>query len=115
MATAASELDRCAVCRRHFLLGEAIRLYREPSSRGTQRVCPLCAPNAATTPRREVSTMPHLFLRLWVTTIDRAPSPRSARFLVGALAALVVLLGLWPEPLVYLSGAAADVLLGGSG
>src|SRR3954447_15990242 len=46
MATAATEQDRCAVCRRHFLLGEAIRLYREPSSRGTQRVCPLCAPNA---------------------------------------------------------------------
>jgi multicomponent Na+:H+ antiporter subunit D len=43
------------------------------------------------------------------------PSPRAARLLVGALAALVVLLGLWPEPLVYLSEAAADVLLGGSG
>jgi multicomponent Na+:H+ antiporter subunit D len=43
------------------------------------------------------------------------PSPRSARFLVGALAALVVLLGLWPEPLVSFSEAAADVLLGGSG
>jgi multicomponent Na+:H+ antiporter subunit D len=43
------------------------------------------------------------------------PSPRAARFLVGALAALVVLLGFWPEPLVYLSEAAADVLLGGSG
>jgi multicomponent Na+:H+ antiporter subunit D len=43
------------------------------------------------------------------------PSPRSARFLVGALAVLVVLLGLWPEPLVSLSEAAADVVLGGSG
>jgi multicomponent Na+:H+ antiporter subunit D len=43
------------------------------------------------------------------------PSPRAARLLVGALAALVVLLGLWPEPLVSLSEAAADVLLGGSG
>jgi len=43
------------------------------------------------------------------------PSPRSARFLVGALAALVVLLGVWPEPLVSFSEAAADVLLGGSG
>jgi len=42
-------------------------------------------------------------------------SPRAARFLVGALAALVVLLGLWPEPLVYLSEAAAAVLVGGSG
>ena len=43
------------------------------------------------------------------------PSPRAARFLIGALAALVVLLGLWPEPLVYLSEAAAGALLGGSG
>ena len=43
------------------------------------------------------------------------PSPRAARSLVGALAALVVLLGLWPEPLVYLSEAAAAVLVGGSG
>jgi multicomponent Na+:H+ antiporter subunit D len=41
-------------------------------------------------------------------------SPRSARFLVAALAALVVLLGIWPEPLVSLSEAAAAVLLGGS-
>src|SRR3954469_12810827 len=46
MATAASDVDRCAVCRRHFLLGEAIRLYREPPSRSTQRVCPLCAQSA---------------------------------------------------------------------
>ena len=43
------------------------------------------------------------------------PSPRAARWLVVALAALVVLLGLWPEPLVYLSEAAADVLVGGAG
>jgi multicomponent Na+:H+ antiporter subunit D len=43
------------------------------------------------------------------------PSPQTARFLVGALAALVVLLGLWPEPLVYLSESAAEILLGGSG
>lgn len=43
------------------------------------------------------------------------PSPRAARFLVGGLAALVVLLGVWPEPLVYLSEAAADVLVGGYG
>jgi hypothetical protein len=47
MATAASEQDRCAVCRRHFLLGEAIRLYREPSSKATQRVCPLCVPQVS--------------------------------------------------------------------
>jgi len=41
-------------------------------------------------------------------------SPRASRFLVATLAALVVLLGLWPEPLVYLSEAAAAVLVGGS-
>ena len=43
------------------------------------------------------------------------PSPRAVRFPVVALAALVVLLGLWPEPLIYLSEAAATVLIGGSG
>jgi multicomponent Na+:H+ antiporter subunit D len=42
-------------------------------------------------------------------------SPLAARVLVVALAALVVLLGLWPEPLVYLSEEAAAVLSGGSG
>ncbi len=42
-------------------------------------------------------------------------SPRAARLLVVALAALVVLLGLWPEPLVYLSEAAAAVLTEGPG
>ena len=41
------------------------------------------------------------------------PSPRAARFLVVALATLLVLLGLWPEPLVYLSEDAASVLVGG--
>ncbi len=41
------------------------------------------------------------------------PSPLAARLLVVALAALVVLLGLWPEPLVALSEAAADVLSSG--
>ena len=43
------------------------------------------------------------------------PSPSGARFLVVALAALVVLLGLWPEPLVLLSEAASSVLIGGAG
>ena len=43
------------------------------------------------------------------------PSPRAARLLVVALAALLVLLGLWPEPLVYVSEAAAAVLTGGPG
>jgi multicomponent Na+:H+ antiporter subunit D len=44
------------------------------------------------------------------------PSPRTARLLVGALAALVLLVGLWPEPLALLSEAAAAALTsGGSG
>jgi multicomponent Na+:H+ antiporter subunit D len=44
------------------------------------------------------------------------PSPRTARLLVGALAALVLLVGLWPEPLALLSEAAAAALAsGGSG
>ena len=42
------------------------------------------------------------------------PSPGAARWLVVALAALVVLVGLWPGPLVALSEAAAAVLAGGS-
>jgi multicomponent Na+:H+ antiporter subunit D len=37
-------------------------------------------------------------------------SPRAARLLVGALAALVLLVGLWPEPLALLSEAAAAAL-----
>ena len=40
--------------------------------------------------------------------------PLAARLLVFALAVLLVLLGLWPEPLVYMSEAAAEALLGGS-
>jgi multicomponent Na+:H+ antiporter subunit D len=40
--------------------------------------------------------------------------PPAARLLVFALAVLLVLLGLWPEPLVFMSEAAAEALLGGS-
>ncbi len=40
--------------------------------------------------------------------------PPAARLLVFALAALLVLLGLWPEPLVFMSEAAAEALIGGS-
>ena len=40
--------------------------------------------------------------------------PPAARLLVLALAALLVLLGLWPEPLVFMSEAAAEALLVGS-
>jgi multicomponent Na+:H+ antiporter subunit D len=45
---------------------------------------------------------------------DKADPP-AARWLVVALAALVVLVGLWPAPLVNLSEAAAAVLAGSSG
>jgi len=41
--------------------------------------------------------------------------PLPARLLVFSLAALLLLLGLWPEPLVYLSQAAAGALAGGPG
>ena len=41
------------------------------------------------------------------------PSPAAARFLVGALAAFVLVLGLWPEPLLLLSDAAAAALSSG--
>jgi multicomponent Na+:H+ antiporter subunit D len=43
------------------------------------------------------------------------PSPPVARGVVLVLAGSLVVLGLWPEPLVYLSGAAAAVLTGGGG
>ena len=43
------------------------------------------------------------------------PDSLAARALVFVPAALLILLGLWPEPLVYLSQAAADVLAGGGG
>ena len=42
-------------------------------------------------------------------------SPRAARYLVVLLAALVVLVGLWPQPLVLLCRAAAAALTGGPG
>ena len=44
----------------------------------------------------------------------KKPSPLPARLLVISLAALVLLGGLWPEPLLALSEAAANVLVGGS-
>ena len=43
------------------------------------------------------------------------PGPLAARLVVLSLAALLILLGLWPEPLIYLSEAAARVLTGGAG
>jgi multicomponent Na+:H+ antiporter subunit D len=49
-----------------------------------------------------------------VEASDKA-DPAAARWLVVALAALVVLVGIWPGPLVTLSEAAAAVLAGSSG
>ena len=43
------------------------------------------------------------------------PGPLAARLVVLSLAALLLAFGLWPEPLIYLSGAAAEVLTGGGG
>jgi multicomponent Na+:H+ antiporter subunit D len=43
------------------------------------------------------------------------PGPLAARLVVLSLAVLLLLLGLWPEPLIYLSEAAAGVLAGGTG
>ena len=43
------------------------------------------------------------------------PSPPAARYLVISLAVFILLVGLWPEPLVLLSQAAAEVLSGGGG
>jgi len=43
------------------------------------------------------------------------PSPTAARYLVVLLAALVVLVGLWPQPLMLLSRAAAAALTGSPG
>ena len=43
------------------------------------------------------------------------PGPLAARLLVLSLAAVLLLLGLWPEPLIYVSQAAAEVLTGGPG
>ena len=41
------------------------------------------------------------------------PSPAMARFLVVTLAALVLVVGLWPEPLLLLSEAAATAVSSG--
>jgi multicomponent Na+:H+ antiporter subunit D len=49
------------------------------------------------------------------TGVPDKPSPAAARYLVALLAAFVVLLGLWPQPLVLLSRAAAAALTGAPG
>jgi multicomponent Na+:H+ antiporter subunit D len=46
---------------------------------------------------------------------DEKPSPVAPRVIVLSLAVLLLLLGLWPEPLIYVSQAAAEVLTGGPG
>ena len=50
-----------------------------------------------------------------MTGVPDKPSPVAARYLVALLAAFVVLLGLWPQPLVLLSRAAAAALTGAPG
>jgi multicomponent Na+:H+ antiporter subunit D len=49
------------------------------------------------------------------TETSGKPSPAAARYLVALLAAFVVLVGLWPQPLVLLCRAAAGALTGGPG
>ena len=53
--------------------------------------------------------------RFWVALegAPGAPSLLSRRVLVVALAALVLVLGVWPEPLLVVSERAATVLTGG--
>ncbi len=43
------------------------------------------------------------------------PTPLVPRVLTLLLAGVVVASGLWPEPLLAFSGAAADILAGGGG
>jgi multicomponent Na+:H+ antiporter subunit D len=50
----------------------------------------------------------------WAKRDEAKADPPPARLLVGALAALVLALGVWPEPLLALGEAAAAVLVGGS-
>jgi hypothetical protein len=45
---AAADPGSCAVCRRHFLQGEAVRLYRDANGPTFRRVCALCLEAAAT-------------------------------------------------------------------
>jgi hypothetical protein len=44
---AAADPGSCAVCRRHFLQGEAVRLYRDANGPTFRRVCALCLTVAA--------------------------------------------------------------------
>jgi hypothetical protein len=43
----AADPGSCAICRRHFLQGEAVRLYREGTGPNFRRVCALCLDAAA--------------------------------------------------------------------
>ena len=45
---AAADSGSCAICRRHFLQGEAVRLYRDANGPTFRRVCPLCLNTAMT-------------------------------------------------------------------
>jgi hypothetical protein len=45
---AAADTGSCAICRRHFLQGEAVRLYRDANGPTFRRVCALCLAAAVT-------------------------------------------------------------------
>jgi multicomponent Na+:H+ antiporter subunit D len=51
----------------------------------------------------------------WAEGREALLAPRAARVLIAAVAALVVAVGLWPEPLLEASSRAAAVLPGGAG
>ena len=41
-----TDTQTCAVCRRHFLPGESVQLFRDRAASTLQRVCPLCRDGA---------------------------------------------------------------------
>ncbi|HQX62209.1 MAG TPA: hypothetical protein PK593_01985, partial [Thermomicrobiales bacterium] len=49
----------------------------------------------------------------WARPEEGPASPLSSRLMVLALAACIVAVGIWPEPLLALSARAAAVLTGG--
>src|SRR2546421_4178181 len=46
LTSIAENTATCALCRRHLLVGEPARLYQDPSSKRSLKVCPLCYPQA---------------------------------------------------------------------
>ena len=49
--------------------------------------------------------------RWWRPPQDQHRSPRGARVVVAALAVVVLVVGLWPQPLLALSDQAGDAVL----